>query len=175
MKFVALPLSEAFLIEVELRPDDRGGFGRTFCEREFAEHGLPSHFVQCNTSFNTRAGTLRGMHIQIEPQPEAKLVRCTRGAIFDVIVDVRRDSPTFRQWYGAELTADNRKALFIPFGFVHGFQTLEENSEVFYHMSEFYEPSLARGYRWNDPAFAIDWPIADPVMSDRDRQYPDFV
>src|SRR4051794_37075023 len=156
MIFTELQLKGAFLVEIEPRPDDRGLFARTYCEREFADHGLPTRFVQCNTSLNSLRGTLRGMHFQVEPRPEAKLVRCTQGAIFDVIVDLRRDSATFKKWYGVELTADNRKALFIPFDLAHGFQTLVEGSEVLYQMSEFYEQTLARGVRWNDPAFAIE-------------------
>jgi dTDP-4-dehydrorhamnose 3,5-epimerase len=174
MKFLALPLKGAFLIEIEPRVDERGLFARTYCEGEFKAHGLPSSFVQCNTSFNANRGILRGLHYQAEPRPEAKLVRCTRGAIFDVIVDLRPDSPTYARWYGAELTADNRKALFIPVGFAHGFQTLEDNSEVFYQMSEFYDGNLARGVRWNDPSLGISWPILPPTMSDRDARYSDL-
>jgi dTDP-4-dehydrorhamnose 3,5-epimerase len=175
MIFTELQLKGAFLVEIEPRPDDRGLFARTYCEREFADHGLPTRFVQCNTSLNSLRGTLRGMHFQVEPRPEAKLVRCTQGAIFDVIVDLRRDSATFKKWYGVELTADNRKALFIPFDLAHGFQTLVEGSEVLYQMSEFYEQTLARGVRWNDPAFAIEWPLPSPILSNRDARYPDFV
>jgi len=174
MKFLALPLKGAFLLEIEPRVDERGLFARTYCEDEFKAHGLPSSFVQCNTSFNASRGILRGLHFQAEPRPEAKLVRCTRGAIFDVIVDLRLDSPTYAKWYGADLTADNRKALFIPVGFAHGFQTLEDNSEVFYQMSEFYDGNLARGVRWNDPSLGISWPILPPTMSDRDARYPDW-
>jgi dTDP-4-dehydrorhamnose 3,5-epimerase len=175
MKFLALPLEGAFLVEIEARVDERGLFARTYCEDEFKAHGLPSSFVQCNTSFNASRGILRGLHYQTEPRPEAKLVRCTRGAIFDVIVDLRPDSPTYGRWYGAELTADNRKALFIPVGFAHGFQTLEDNSEVFYQMSEFYDGNLARGVRWNDPSFGISWPIVPPMISKRDARYPDLI
>jgi dTDP-4-dehydrorhamnose 3,5-epimerase len=174
MKFLALPLKGAFLVEIEPRVDERGLFARTYCENEFKAHGLPSSFVQCNTSFNASRGILRGLHFQAEPRPEAKLVRCTRGAIFDVIVDLRRDSPTYAKWYGAELTADNRTALFIPVGYAHGFQTLEDNSEVFYQMSEFYDGNLARGVRWNDPSLGISWPIVPPTMSERDARYPDL-
>ena len=173
MIFSPLPLAGAFLVEIEPRHDDRGLFARTYCSQEFASHGLPS-FVQCNTSFNSRRGTLRGLHFQAEPRPEGKLVRCTRGAIFDVMVDLRRASPTYRKWYGAELTEDNRTALFIPAGFAHGFQTLQDNCEIFYQMSEYYDGSLARGVRWNDPSLAISWPILPPIMSDRDASYPDI-
>ena len=174
MNFVAAPLKGAFLIEIEPRVDERGLFARTYCEHEFAAHGLPSSFVQCNTSFNSSRGILRGLHFQAEPRPEAKLVRCTRGAVFDVIVDLRRDSPTYGKWHGAELTADNRKALFVPVGFAHGFQTLEDNCEVFYQMTEFYDDNLARWVRWNDPFLGIRWPIVPPTTSDRDARYPDL-
>lgn len=174
MNFVALPLKGAVLVEIEPRVDERGLFARTYCEHEFAAHGLPSSFVQCNTSFNASRGILRGLHFQAEPRPEAKLVRCTRGAIFDVVVDLRPGSSTYRKWYGAELTADNRKALFIPAGFAHGFQTLEDNCEVFYQMTEFYDAGLARGVRWNDPSLGINWPILPPITSDRDARYPDL-
>lgn len=166
----------AYLIETEPLTDDRGFFARTFCEQEFAAKGLKTHFVQCNISFNHKKGTLRGMHYQIAPYPEAKLVRCTKGAIYDVIIDIRPDSPTFKQWIAADLTADNRRQLYIPEGFAHGFQTLEDNSEVFYQMAEFYHPESARGIRWNDPAFGIKWPPADHrIISPRDSAYEDFI
>lgn len=174
MKFVPTDLAGAYVIEPERMEDDRGFFARTFCHDEFASHGLRAAFVQCNVSFNTRKGTLRGLHFQEKPHEEAKLVRCTRGAIYDVIVDIRRASPTFRRWAAFELTAESRKMLYVPEGIAHGFQTLEENCEVFYQISEMYHPHLARGVRWNDPAFAIRWPIADPTVSARDAQYPDF-
>jgi dTDP-4-dehydrorhamnose 3,5-epimerase len=174
MKFVATELAGAYAIEIERLEDERGFFARTFCRDEFSANGLSPTFVQCNISFNARRGTLRGMHFQERPHEEAKLVRCTRGAIYDVIVDIRRDSTTFRQWVGFELTADNRRMLYVPQGFAHGFQTLEENCEVLYQMSEMYHPGFGRGVRWNDPAFKIHWPIADPVLSARDTRYPDF-
>ncbi len=162
------------LIRPEIKGDARGAFARTFCEAEFAAHGLASSFVQCNTSFNRRRGTLRGMHFQREPRPETKLVRCTSGAIFDVALDLRPDSPTYCQWEAFELTAENREALYIPAGCAHGFQTLTDAAEVFYQMGAAYDASLATGVRWDDPHFAIAWPIPDPILSDRDRSYPDF-
>lgn len=175
MRFEPLGLKKAFRIEIEPRADDRGLFARTYCEEEFAAHGLPTRFVQCNTSFNTRRGTLRGMHYQADPRPEEKLVRCTRGAVYDVIVDLRPDSPTFCRWEGYELSADNRRALFVPAGFGHGFQTLVDETEVFYQMSEFYVADLARGVRWNDPAFGIVWPLSETILAPRDAAFADFV
>lgn len=175
MRFEALDLPGAFLLQVEERADDRGIFGRTYCAEEFARHNLDATVLQCNTSFNRRRGTLRGMHFQADPKPEAKLVRCTRGAIYDVIVDLRPRSPTFRRWCGFELTADNRHALYVPHGFAHGFQTLVDDAEVFYQMSEYYVPALARGVRWDDPAFGIAWPIVPPQLSPRDAEFEDFV
>lgn len=174
MKFEQLPLAGAYVIAPSLLEDPRGFFARTYCEREFAEHGLCSRFVQCNISFNRLRGTLRGMHFQREPSPEPKLVRCTKGSVYDVIVDLRRGSPTWRQWWGAELNEENRLALYVPSGCAHGFQTLADNTECFYQMGEFYAPELANGVRWNDPAFGIRWPIADPILSDKDRDYPDY-
>jgi dTDP-4-dehydrorhamnose 3,5-epimerase len=162
------------IIDVEKREDARGYFARTFCAEEFAAAGLPTSFPQCNTSFNRYRGTLRGMYYQDDPFPEAKLVRCTRGAIFDVAVDLRPNSTTRCQWFGTILNADNATMLFIPPGFAHGFQTLEDATEVFYQMGESYRADLARGVRWNDPAFAIEWPIASPVLSPKDATYPDF-
>ena len=175
MKFIATALAGACAIEIERQEDDRGFFARTFCGDEFAAHGLHPAFVQCNVSFTARKGTLRGMHFQQKPHEEAKLVRCTRGAIYDVIVDIRPGSPTFKRWAAFELTSENRKMLYVPEGFAHGFQTLEDDTEVFYQMSETYHPGLAHGVRWNDPAFAIRWPVADPIVSRRDADYPDFV
>lgn len=174
MKFEPLHLQGAFVLDIEPREDERGIFARTYCEEEFDAHGLPTRFVQCNTSFNRRRGTLRGLHFQADPRPEAKLVRCTRGAIWDVIIDLRPDSSTFCQWAGFELGADNRRALFVPAGFAHGFQTLVDDSEVFYQMSEFYVPELARGARWNDPTFGIAWPIEMPIIAPRDEGFADF-
>jgi dTDP-4-dehydrorhamnose 3,5-epimerase len=162
------------VIELDRLEDERGFFARSFCRDEFAAHGLRSSFVQCNISFNARRGTLRGLHFQASPHEEAKLVRCTRGAVFDVIVDLRKASATYRQWIAVELGADNHRMLYVPEGFAHGFQTLEDASEVFYQMSETFRPEASRGVRWNDPAFGIDWPLANPTVSARDADYPDF-
>jgi dTDP-4-dehydrorhamnose 3,5-epimerase len=172
MRFVETPLEGAFVIDLEPIEDERGFFARSFCEREFTERRLAPRFVQCNVSFNRSKGTLRGMHYQAEPYPEAKLVRCTSGAIFDVIVDIRPGSPTVHQWFGTELSASNRRMVFIPAGFAHGFQCVTDDAEVFYQMSEFYHPECARGLRWDDPQLGIDWPIPNPVISQRDRSYP---
>jgi dTDP-4-dehydrorhamnose 3,5-epimerase len=174
MIFNMTKLSGACVIEIEPRADERGHFARTFCEQEFAAHGLPVRFPQCNLSFNRRAGTLRGMHFQAAPQREAKLVRCTRGAIYDVIVDLRVGSPTRFDWIGVELTSENASGLYIPEGFAHGFITLVDATEVFYHMSDFHRPEGARGVRWNDPRFGIRWPREPDVISERDATYPDF-
>lgn len=165
----------AYLIEPEKKEDERGFFARSWCEKEFAEHGLSPRLVQCNISFNKKKGTLRGLHYQAAPRAEAKLVRCTQGAIYDVIVDLRPDSPTFKYHVGETLTARDHRMLYVPEGCAHGFQSLEDNSEVFYQMSEFYAPEYARGVRYNDPAFGIRWPIANPTLLERDRSYPDFV
>jgi dTDP-4-dehydrorhamnose 3,5-epimerase len=174
MLFIPTDIQGAFVIEPELREDFRGFFARTWCEKEALEHGITPHFVQCSISFNHKRGTLRGMHYQKAPFEEAKLVRCTMGAIHDVIIDLRRDSPTFTCHIAVVLTAQNRRMLYIPEGFAHGFQTLDDNTEVFYQMSQFYAPEHATGVRWNDPTFGIPWPIPDPIMLDRDREYPDF-
>lgn len=176
MIFRETKLESVWIIEPELLTDNRGFFARTWCQREFEERGLDSTLVQCNISFNSQSGTLRGMHYQIPPHGETKLVRCTQGAIYDVIIDMRPPSPTFSQWIGVELTAKNRRMLYIPEGFAHGFQTLVDQTEVFYQMSEFYHPESARGVRWNDPAFAIKWPTANSlIISDKDSSYADFV
>src|SRR5579864_7054776 len=167
-------LKGAYVIEPEKRQDDRGFFARSFCMREFLEHNLNPNTAQCNISFNRKKGTLRGMHYQAAPFGECKLVRCTQGAIYDVIIDLRPNSPTFKQHVAEALAANEHKILYVPQGFAHGFQTLEDNSEVFYQMSEFYSPEHARGVRWNDPAFAISWPVSEPIMIERDRNYPDF-
>jgi dTDP-4-dehydrorhamnose 3,5-epimerase len=173
--FAPTALPGAFLVELERREDERGFFARSFCRREFEAQGLDPSVVQCNVSFNRRRGTLRGLHWQAEPHGETKLVRTTRGALWDAIVDLRPDSPTYCRWFGAELTAENRRALYIPQGFAHGFQTLTDDVEVFYQMSAFYVPEAQRGVRWDDSAFGIDWPIRPPFLSDRDATYPDFV
>jgi dTDP-4-dehydrorhamnose 3,5-epimerase len=175
MRFEETALPGAYVIELDLLTDHRGFFARSWCQQEFAERGLNPNLVQCNISFNHKRGTLRGMHYQREPHGEAKLVRCTQGAIYDVLVDLRPQSPTFTQWIAVELSAENRRMLYIPEGLAHGFQTLEDNTEVFYQMSEFYHPECAAGVRWNDPAFGIEWAIAHPILSDKDQSYPDFV
>ncbi len=175
MQLTATALSGLLIIDITALRDDRGYFARTFCALEFASAGLPTAFPQCNTSFNQTRGTLRGLHWQADPFPEGKLVRCTRGVILDVAVDLRPESPTYRRWLGFELTAANGRALYIPPGFAHGFQTLVDEAEVFYQMSEPYHGELARGARWNDPAFAIDWPIANPIQSPRDASYHDYI
>jgi dTDP-4-dehydrorhamnose 3,5-epimerase len=172
--FTETELSGAFIIDVERLEDERGFFARTWCEREFEARGINARLAQCNVSFNKKKGTLRGMHYQVAPHEEAKLVRCTMGAIFDVIVDLRRESPTFKKWVAVELNERNRRMLYVPEGFAQGFQTLEDDTEVFYQMSEFYAPEHARGLRWNDPAFQIRWPEAETVISPRDQQYADF-
>lgn len=174
MKFVATPLAGVYLIDVEPVADERGFFARTWCEQEFREHGLSPALVQCSISFNKHRGTVRGMHYQAMPHEETKLVRCVRGAIYDVLVDLRRDSASFMQWYGAILNADNRRMFYVPSGVAHGFQTLDDDTEVSYQISEFFHPESARGVRWDDPAFGIKWPEAVSVISERDRGYPDF-
>lgn len=174
MKFEATAVPEVWVLDLERREDPRGFFARTFCEHEFADRGLLTRWVQSNLSSNRKRGTLRGLHWQNEPKPEVKLVRCVRGAIYDVVVDLRRDSPTYCKWFGVELSAANGQALYIPAGIAHGFQTLENDTDVYYHMGEFYEPSLAAGVRWNDAAFGIAWPIPNPIVSEKDATYPDF-
>ena len=174
MIFQDTGLAGAFAIEVERIADQRGFFARTFCARDFEKQGLATRFVQSSISFNARAGTLRGMHFQLPPHRETKLVRCTAGAVWDAIVDLRVGSPTRLRWYGAELSAENRRMLYIPAGFAHGFVTLAPNSEVFYEMDEFYAPQAGRGLRWNDPALAIRWPRTPEVIAERDATYPDL-
>lgn len=174
MKFTAAPLAGAYLIEVEPAVDERGFFARTWCTNEFAAHGLESQWVQCSISYNQKQGTLRGMHFQRSPAEEAKLVRCTQGAVYDVIVDVRPDSPTCRRWAAYELTAANRSSVYIPPGFAHGFYTLTDDVELHYSISAFYQAEAAAGFRWNDSAFGIEWPARPSVISRRDDSYPDF-
>ncbi len=172
MKFSSTDIPGIWLIELELRSDERGFLARTYCENEFAKHGLNTRWPQCNLTLTKKRGMLRGMHFQAEPRPEIKLIRCAAGAIYDVLVDVRRNSPTFGKWQGFELTSENRRMLYVPGGIAHGFQCLTDNCEVFYQMSEFYYPDLARGIRFNDPDVSIKWPVANPVLSDRDRNLP---
>jgi dTDP-4-dehydrorhamnose 3,5-epimerase len=174
MLLTELDLPGAFIVAPERQADARGYFARTFCRDEFVAHGLASDFVQCSTSYNARRGTLRGMHFQRPPHEEAKLVRCTRGAILDVVLDLRRDAATFRCWRALELAADNGLALFVPVGFAHGFQTLSDDTEVFYQITQRYDPGAGGGVRWDDPAFGIDWPIRPPILSPRDATYGDF-
>lgn len=172
MIFTESPLPGAFLVDLELLPDERGFFARTYCLDEFAAHGLSAPLRQCSVSFNARKGTLRGLHHQAAPHEEHKLVRCTSGAIFDVIVDIRPQSSHYRRWFGTELSSRNRRALFIPPGFAHGFLSLSDDAEVYYMISVPHAPAHAQGFRWNDPAFAIQWPLAPSVMSARDAAYP---
>jgi dTDP-4-dehydrorhamnose 3,5-epimerase len=175
MIFTETELKGAFIIELELRRDDRGFFARTWCKREFEEHGLVSNIAQSNCSFSKKAGTLRGMHYQAAPFEETKTIRCIRGAIYDVIIDLRPTSSTYKQWVAVELTEDNYKMLYVPKGFAHGFQTLTEDVEVIYHVSQCYSPESERGVRWNDPQFGIKWPdLSVRVMSEKDRNWPDY-
>lgn len=175
MKFIPSFLDGAVRIEMDRLEDDRGFFARSWCSRDAEAHGLIPRIAQCSVSFNRRRGTLRGLHIQIEPFTEAKLVRCTRGALVDVIVDLRPGSRTFKKWETFELNQENGTAIYIPEGFAHGFQTLTDDTEVHYQMSEFYHEDCARGVRWNDPAFGIRWPLPDPILSPKDATYPDFM
>ncbi|MDX2138066.1 MAG: dTDP-4-dehydrorhamnose 3,5-epimerase [Chloroflexota bacterium] len=172
MKFGETKLSGAFIVDIEPRSDERGFFTRAFCANEFAERGLKTTIAQANISFNHTRGTLRGMHMQVAPAPETKFIRVMRGAIYDVIIDMRPESPTFMQHIGVELTADNHRALYIPEMFAHGFQTLEDNTEVIYLVGEFYTPGTERGYRYDDPAFKIDWPLPVSIVSSKDAQWP---
>jgi dTDP-4-dehydrorhamnose 3,5-epimerase len=176
MRFIETPLPGAWVIEPELLGDERGWFARTFDASEFAQRGLDPNVVQCNASFNAKRDTLRGLHYQAEPHGEPKLIRCARGSIFDVAVDLRKDSATYCRWHGVELSAANRLALFIPSGMAHGFQTLSDDTEVIYQMGYRYVPDAACGVRWDDPAFAVTWPepSGGRVISPRDSSYPDF-
>jgi dTDP-4-dehydrorhamnose 3,5-epimerase len=170
--FTETELAGAFIIDVEDKPDDRGFFARTFCQHEFEAHGLKPQVAQCNVSFNHRAGTLRGMHYQVEPATETKLIRCTAGAIVDVIVDMREGSPTYLRHIAVELTAANRRALYVPGMFAHGYQTLTDDAEVTYQVGEFYTPGYERGLRHDDPALGIDWPVPVTTISDKDAAWP---
>jgi dTDP-4-dehydrorhamnose 3,5-epimerase len=172
--FSETPLRGAFLIEPERLEDQRGFFARTWCEREFRAHGLETRVAQCSMSMSRKKGTLRGMHYQAAPAAETKIIRCTRGALHDVIIDLRSESPTFMQYFAVVLSPEDRRMLYVPAGFAHGFQTVEDDTEVAYQMSEFHAPEHARGIRWDDPAFRIQWPDGDRTILERDRNYPDF-
>lgn len=174
MIFTETPIPGVYVVDLERRGDDRGFFARAFCEREFAAHGLATRFVQANDSLSAQRGTLRGMHYQLAPRAETKLVRCIRGALYDVVLDLRPGSPTFGKSYGTELTAANRRMMYVPKGFAHGFVTLEDDTEAFYLVDEPYAPEQERGVRWNDPRFGIRWPVEPAVISDKDRRHPDF-
>jgi len=174
MIFIETKLPGAFVVELKRLDDERGFFARSWCAEEFAAHGLNPRLAQCNVSFNKRAGTLRGLHFQRPPFEEAKLIRCTAGGIYAVMVDLRPTSPTRKQWVAAELSVENHRMLYIPEGFAAGFQTLFDNTEVFYQMTESFHPEAGGGVRWNDPAFAIEWPEADRTIAARDREYADF-
>ena len=174
MIFTETKLKGAYIIDVKRIEDERGFFGRSFCQREFEALGLNTNAVQANVSFNKKKGTLRGMHMQLRPYGETKLVRCTRGSIYDVIVDLRQESETFRQWIGVELTADSYRMLFVPEGFAHGFITLEDNTDVTYQVTQFYTPVAERGFRWDDPAFDIQWPFQPSLVSQKDQAHAWF-
>lgn len=174
MIFTETKLKGAFILEIKKIEDDRGFFGRSWCRKEMEDHGLIGEIVQANTSFSYKKGTLRGMHFQVSPFEEAKIIRCVRGAMYDVIIDLRPDSETFRQWTGVELSQDNYKMFYVPEGFAHGFLTLTDNVEVYYNVTAFYTPGAERGIRWNDKAFNIKWPMEPGVISKKDREHPDF-
>jgi dTDP-4-dehydrorhamnose 3,5-epimerase len=174
MKFHATPLKDACLIELEKRGDDRGFFARSFCEGEYASAGLVSRFVQINNSLSARRGTLRGLHYQLPPAAEAKVVRCVRGALFDCIIDIRPDSPSFGKWFGAELSDENRLTMYVPRGFAHGILTLADDTEAMYLVSDCYAPERERGLRWDDPFFKVSWPMAPNEISAKDAAWPNF-
>ena len=176
MIFKETELKGALIVEMERIRDNRGFFARAWCQKEFEAHGLISGFVQNNITFSPKRGTLRGLHYQVAPHEEPKLVRCTRGAIYDVIVDLQPESPTYKQWLGVELTAENRKMIYIPGGFAHGYQILMDDTEVFYQVGQFYAPEYEQGFRWDDAAFAIEWPITPPsILSEKDKHWPDYL
>ena len=174
MRFTETSLPDAYVIDLERREDERGFFARAWCRREFEAHGLEADLVQCNLSSNPRAGTLRGMHYQVPPHAETKLVRCVRGAIFDAIVDLRAGSSTFGNWLGVELTAENGRMLYVPEGFAHGFETLVDGTDVYYQISAYYAPGAESGLRWDDPTIAIDWPLPPTLIAEKDANWPDF-
>ncbi len=174
MIFHESKLRGVFEIEIERHLDERGFFARTWCKKEFEEHGLDSRVAQSSISFNARRGTLRGVHYQAAPNAETKIVRCTQGSVYDVVLDLRGESPTFKEWISVILSAEQRNMIYIPEGCAHGFLTIADDTEVLYQMTEFFAPESARGVRWNDPAFGIAWPEKVEVISERDRMYPDF-
>jgi dTDP-4-dehydrorhamnose 3,5-epimerase len=174
MIFSPTPLEGAFLVDLEKKGDDRGFFARAFCELEFRQHGLVSHFCQVNNSLSAQKATLRGMHYQLAPKAETKLVRCISGALYDIILDLRQNSATFGQSFGIELTADNRRMMYVPKGFAHGFITLADDTEAFYFVDEFYSPDHERGVRYDDPKFALHWPMAPMVVSEKDMSHRNF-
>lgn len=174
MKFTETKLAGAYIIDLHQLEDDRGFFARTFCTQELEEHGLISDVKQANMSRNPKAGTMRGMHYQVDPYQETKLVRCTRGALYDVIIDLRKDSPTYKEWIGVELSEENGRALFVPRDFAHGFVTLTDDTDAFYIVSQSYVPGAEAGIRWNDPQFGIEWPIEPTLVSDKDANWPDY-
>lgn len=174
MQFHSTPIADVFIVDVEPIEDSRGFFARAWCSREFQEQGLKNTIAQCNLSYNYKQGSIRGMHYQLPPHEEVKMVRCISGAIFDVVIDLRKDSPTYKKWFGAELSAANYKMLYVPEGFAHGYQTLEKDSVVFYQVTEYYQPGAERGVRWDDPVFNIAWPLPLSEISDKDKSYPDF-
>ena len=174
MIFTETTVNDAYIVELDKREDHRGFFARTWDKNEFEEHNLNSNLVQCNVSFSKKRGTLRGMHYQKKPFEESKLIRCTKGKIFDVIIDLRTHSSTFKKWFGVELTQENYKMLYVPEGFAHGFQSLEDNSEIIYQVSEFYTPNSELGIHWNDPAFNITWPIEEKTITEKDNSWKLF-
>jgi dTDP-4-dehydrorhamnose 3,5-epimerase len=175
MRFTQTKLHGAYILDLETRPDDRGFFARAFCQKEFAQHGLKPLVAQCNTAYNHRKGTLRGLHYQLPPAAETKLVRCTRGAVYDVIVDLRPASPTYLEWVGVHLSEGNRRQIYVPELFAHGYLTLTDGAEVVYQVGEFYTPGAERGIRYDDPSLAIRWPIPVEVISEKDAAWPDYV
>ncbi len=175
MIFKETKLKGAYVIDIEKLNDERGFFARAWCQKEFIDNGLESNLAQVNVSYNKVKGTLRGMHYQMSPYQEVKIVRCTKGAIYDVIIDLRAESPTFKKWIGVELTSDNYRLLYVPEDFGHGFQTLVDNTEITYQVSQFYSPGAERGIRWNDPVLEIDWPLKPSMISDKDKNWPDYL
>lgn len=174
MKIVETPLKDSFLVYLERIEDFRGFFARAYCYKELGKRGINKKIVQINTSYSYKKGTLRGLHYQVDPHGETKIMRCIQGAIFDVIIDLRPESETFCQWYGVKLSAYNRNMLIVPEGFAHGYQTLIDDTEVIYPTTAFYSPEHERGIRWDDPFFNIKWPVSDPIISDKDKSFPDF-